>query len=68
MTNLLEEMGIEVKNAELQRIPNNFKAITNEQATLVLKLLDKLEEDDDVQNVFHNMEMNNEIMALMEGE
>ena len=68
MTNLLEKLSIEVKNAELQRIPNNFKSITSEQAPLVLKLLDKLEEDDDVQNVFHNMEMSEEIMALMEGE
>ena len=68
MTNLLEKLSIEVKNAELQRIPNNFKSITSEQAPLVLKLLDKLEEDEDVQNVFHNMEMNEEIMALMEGE
>ena len=68
MTNLLEKMGVEVKNAELQRIPNNFKSITSEQALLVLKLLDKLEEDDDVQNVFHNMEMSDEIMALMDGE
>ena len=68
MTNLLENLSIEVKNAELQRIPNNFKSITSEQAPLVLKLLDKLEEDDDVQNVFHNMEMSEEIMALMEGE
>jgi YebC/PmpR family DNA-binding regulatory protein len=68
MTNLLEKMGIEVKNAELQRIPNNFKAITAEQAPLILKLLDKLEEDDDVQNVFHNMEMTEEILALMEAE
>ena len=54
MTNLLEKLSIEVKNAELQRIPNNFKSITSEQALLVLKLLDKLEEDDDVQNVFSN--------------
>ena len=68
MTNLLETLNIEVKNAELQRIPNNFKSITEEQAPLVLKLLDKLEEDDDVQNVFHNMEMSDEIVALMEGE
>lgn len=68
MTNLLEKLSIEVKNAELQRIPNNFKSITSEQAPLVLKLLDKLEEDDDVQNVFHNMEISEEIMALMEGE
>ena len=68
MTNLLEKMGVEVKNAELQRIPNNFKSINKEQAPLILKLLDKLEEDDDVQNVFHNMEMSEEIIALMEGE
>ena len=68
MTNLLEKLSIEVKNAELQRIPNNFKSITSEQAPLVLKLLDKLEEDDDVQNVFHNMKMSEEIIALMEGE
>lgn len=68
MTNLLEKLNIEVKNAELQRIPNNFKSITSEQVPLVLKLLDKLEEDDDVQNVFHNMEMSEEIMDLMEGE
>ncbi len=68
MTNLLENMDVEVKNAELQRIPNNFKSITDEQAKLVLKLLDKLEEDDDVQNVFHNMEMSEEIMVLIEGE
>ena len=45
-----------------------ISTITSEQALLVLKLLDKLEEDDDVQNVFHNMEMSEEIMALMEGE
>ena len=68
MTNQLEKMGIEVKNAELQRIPNNLKTLTEAQAPLVLKLLDKLEDDDDVQNVFHNMEMSDEIVALMEGE
>ena len=66
MSNHLEKMGVEVKNAELQRIPNNFKTVDAEKAPLVLKLLDKLEEDDDVQNVFHNLEMSSEILALME--
>ena len=66
MSNHLEKMGVEVKNAELQRIPNNFKTLEAEKASLVLKLLDKLEEDDDVQNVFHNLEMSSEILALME--
>lgn len=52
----LEENGFEITTAEFERIPNDFKSVTEEQRTLVNKLLDKIEEDDDVQNVFHNME------------
>ena len=62
----LEEMGVEIKNSELQRIPNNFKTITVKQAEKVLKLLDLLEENDDVQQVFHNMELTEEILKAME--
>ena len=64
----LEELNIEIKNSELQRIPNNFKNITAEQSENVLKLLDLLEENDDVQQVFHNMELTSEILAAMENE
>ena len=64
----LEELGIEIKNSELQRIPNNFKTITAEQAEKVLKLLDLLEENDDVQQVFHNMELTEEILTAMDSE
>ena len=66
MQKCLEGLEIEIQNSELQRIPNNTKKISAEQAGLVLKLLDKLEEDDDVQNVFHNMELTEEILKLME--
>ena len=66
MQNCLEELEIEVQNSELQRIPNNTKTISAEDAKLVLKLLDKLEEDDDVQHVFHNMELTKEILKSME--
>ena len=66
MQTKLEELDIEIKNSELQRIPNNFKTITGEQAEKVLKLLDLLEENDDVQQVFHNMELTNEILNTME--
>jgi YebC/PmpR family DNA-binding regulatory protein len=62
----LEELGIEITNSELQRIPNNFKTITIEQAEKVLKLLDLLEENDDVQQVFHNMELTEEILNTMD--
>lgn len=68
MQTKLEELGIEIKNSELQRIPNNFKTISAEQAEKVLKLLDLLEENDDVQQVFHNMELTEEILTAMDSE
>ena len=64
----LEALDIEIKNSELQRIPNNSKIITGEQAKKVLKLLDLLEENDDVQQVFHNMELTEEILTAMDEE
>ena len=68
MQNCLEELDIEVQNSELQRIPNNTKTISAEDAKLVLKLLDKLEEDDDVQQVFHNMELTEGILIALDTE
>jgi YebC/PmpR family DNA-binding regulatory protein len=62
----LEDLKIEIINSELQRIPNNYKKITVEQSKNVLKLLDLLEENDDVQQVFHNMELSEEIMIAMD--
>lgn len=62
----LEDLKIEIINSELQRIPNNYKKITVEQSKNVLKLLDLLEENDDVQQVFHNMELSEEIMMAMD--
>ncbi|MDR3341148.1 MAG: YebC/PmpR family DNA-binding transcriptional regulator [Candidatus Symbiothrix sp.] len=51
----LEENGYEIHSAEFERIPNDYKEVTEEQRTSLEKLLDKFEEDEDVQNVFHNM-------------
>ena len=62
----LEELSVEVERSELNRIPNNIKRITEEQAEKVLKLLDLLEENDDVQQVFHNMELTKDIIKKME--
>jgi YebC/PmpR family DNA-binding regulatory protein len=56
MQKALEEMGIEVKSAKLERIALSHTSVTEEQAADVLKLIDKLEEDDDVLAVYHNME------------
>ena len=68
MQTKLEELDIEIKNSELQRIPNNFKTITGEQAKKVLKLLDLLEENDDVQQIFHNMELTEKKLTTMDAE
>ncbi|SMD35893.1 DNA-binding regulatory protein, YebC/PmpR family [Reichenbachiella faecimaris] len=52
-----EELGIELENAELQRIPNNTKAVNDEEFQKVMKLIDTLEDNDDVQQVWHNLEV-----------
>ena len=51
----LEEQNLEVKESELVRIPSHHKQLTDEQTEEVITLIDKMEEDDDVTNVFHNM-------------
>lgn len=56
MSKALEEKGIEVINGSLQRIPTVFKKLTEEEEEEVMKLIDRLEDDDDVQAVYHNME------------
>jgi transcriptional/translational regulatory protein YebC/TACO1 len=52
----LEENGFEITSSEFVRIPNDLKDLTAEQAEQVNKLIEKIEEDEDVQNVFHNMQ------------
>lgn len=51
----LEEKGITILSAELDRIPTNYTELTESQQKEVHALIERLEEDDDVQNVFHNM-------------
>lgn len=54
--NYLEENDYEIHSAEFERIPTDTKSLTEEQRAQIDKLLEKFEEDEDVQNVFHNME------------
>lgn len=53
--NYLEENGFDINSCEFVRIPNDLKQVTPEQRETVQKLLDRIEDDEDVQNVFHNM-------------
>lgn len=52
----LEENDYSVEKSELERIPSFTKSLDEEQIDDVLELVDRLEQDDDVQNVFHNLE------------
>jgi YebC/PmpR family DNA-binding regulatory protein len=66
MMKKLEELNIEPENAELQRIPKNTVKVDNDAAKKVLRLIDLFEEDDDISNVFHNMELTDELMESLE--
>lgn len=55
MQKALEEKGLTPLSAELEWIPNTTVSLNEEQAQDVLKLVDKLEQDEDVQKVFYNL-------------
>lgn len=56
MQNALEEKGINPISAELEWVPTTTVSLPEDQAEDVFKLVDKLEQDDDVQKVFHNLQ------------
>ncbi|MBK8443852.1 MAG: YebC/PmpR family DNA-binding transcriptional regulator [Sphingobacteriales bacterium] len=58
MQEALEKLGIPVISSEKERLPSTYKEITDEQRPDIEKLIDKLEDDEDVQAVFHNMKDN----------
>ena len=62
MQKKLEELEIETESAKLERIPNNLESLDVSAAKKVLRLIDVIEEDDDVQEVYHNLEMTDELM------
>ncbi len=62
MMKKLEELGIEPESASLQRIPRDTVKIDVDSARKVLKLIELFDDDDDVQEVYHNLEVPQEIM------
>jgi YebC/PmpR family DNA-binding regulatory protein len=57
MAKALEDRGIETSSAQLEWLPTLTKKIGDSEVEQVIKLIDRLEEDDDVLNVFHTMDM-----------
>jgi len=66
VTKKLAEMEIEPEESGLKRIPNDTKKIDVESAKKVMKFIEVLEDDDDIQNVYHNLEMTDELAAALE--
>jgi len=62
MSSKLEELKLETKSAQLERIPNNTKELPLSKAQSILNLVEKFEDDEDVQNVFHNLEITDELI------
>ncbi|HEX2968449.1 MAG TPA: YebC/PmpR family DNA-binding transcriptional regulator [Bacteroidales bacterium] len=62
----LNELEIEPEEAGLKRIPTTQKKLDVESARKALRLVDTLEDDDDVQYVYHNLEMTDELAAALE--
>jgi len=65
MQKKLEEMNIEPESAELQRIPHETLKLDIEDSRKILKVIEAFEDDDDVQKVFHNLEITEELIAEM---
>lgn len=64
----LEKEGFKNSSAELSRIPQNTIEVTDEKtASSILKLLEKIEEHDDVQNVYANFDISDDILQKLEG-
>jgi YebC/PmpR family DNA-binding regulatory protein len=58
----LEEMKVKVENAQLQRIPVETKQLDLDSAQKIMKMIEEFEDVDDVQNVYHNLEITEELM------
>jgi YebC/PmpR family DNA-binding regulatory protein len=65
MMRKLEELGIEPESAELQRIPKETTKLELETAKKVMRLIEMFEDDDDIQAVYHNLEMTDELMESL---
>lgn len=66
MSTKLDTLKIEVQNAELQRIPLVTKTLNLEESKDIIKLIDAFEDDDDVQDIFHDLELTEELMEHLQ--
>jgi YebC/PmpR family DNA-binding regulatory protein len=68
MAETLEHLNIETKKSELQRIPITSIELPLEDAKQIIELVDKFDDDDDVQNIYHNLKITDELAEELEKE
>jgi YebC/PmpR family DNA-binding regulatory protein len=66
MQSKLQELNIAATSTEIHKIPVTTKILELSEAEEVLKIIDKFEEDDDIQTVFHNLELTEELITKLE--
>jgi YebC/PmpR family DNA-binding regulatory protein len=68
MLHFLEQKTVPIGEANLQRIPLIFKKLTLEEAKQALRLIERLEDDDDINEVYHNLELTEELEAALNAD
>lgn len=63
----LERAGVPMASAEITYVPNNVVRVEGKEATQLLKLIDALEDHDDVQDVYANYEIADDVLAAFQG-
>jgi transcriptional/translational regulatory protein YebC/TACO1 len=64
----LEKLGVTVISADLALVPQNTIPVTEQaEANKILRLMDAIDDHDDVQNVFSNFDISDELLAAFEG-
>ena len=67
MQEKLAAMEIDTNSAAIHRIPHESKTLELEKALKILNIIERFEENDDVQEVFHNLNITEEIIAELNG-
>ena len=62
----IENSGIKAQSAELTRIPQNMVNVEEKNCKSLLRLMDMLEDHDDIQKVYSNFDITDELIAIME--
>ena len=63
MQEKVNTMTIEIKSAEIQRVPNETKKLSLDESLKIMSIIEKFEENDDVQKVFHTLDITEEIIS-----